>query len=136
MAAKQDLLRARHRLTKLLLRLGQRYPKGGKSWSSRHMAWLRALVLPQPIQQAVKIDYRHAVDVVDRRSEGGHAGITHAACTDIGAGGKTDRGKRERDHHRRVDARNNVEERRCRKSHRDRDNASSRRASADGHVSA
>lgn len=61
-AVKQDLLRARHRLTKLLLRLGQRYPRGGKSWSQRHMAWLRALVLPQPGQQAVKIDYLAEVE--------------------------------------------------------------------------
>jgi transposase len=60
--AKQDLLRARHRLSKLPLRLGQRYPKGGKSWSGRHMAWLRALVLPQPVQQTVKIDYLAEVE--------------------------------------------------------------------------
>jgi transposase len=36
-AAKQDQLRARHRLTKFLLRTGQRPPLGLKAWTERYM---------------------------------------------------------------------------------------------------
>ncbi len=39
-AAKQDQLRARHRLTKFLLRTGQRPPLGLKAWTERYMEWL------------------------------------------------------------------------------------------------
>jgi transposase len=40
-AAKQDQLRARHRLTKFLLRTGQRPPLGVKAWTEAYMAWVR-----------------------------------------------------------------------------------------------
>src|SRR5215218_8028561 len=38
-----DLMRARHRLGKFLLRRDQRYPGPGAAWTARHLAWLRAL---------------------------------------------------------------------------------------------
>src|SRR5512132_3711570 len=37
-----DLMRARHRLGKFLLRRGERYPGPGRAWTSAHMRWLRA----------------------------------------------------------------------------------------------
>jgi transposase len=37
-----DLLRARHQLSKLLLRHGARY-EGGQAWTQRHWAWIHAL---------------------------------------------------------------------------------------------
>jgi transposase len=45
-ATKQDQLRARHRLTKFLLRTGQRSPLGVKAWTERYVEW---------IQQAMRI---------------------------------------------------------------------------------
>src|SRR5262252_3376461 len=40
-AAKQDQLRARHRLGKFLLRHGRRAPAGVKPWTLNYMAWVR-----------------------------------------------------------------------------------------------
>src|SRR6202041_259197 len=42
-AAKQDQLRARHRLTKFLLRTGQRPAPGVKAWTQIYMAWIRQI---------------------------------------------------------------------------------------------
>ena len=39
-AAKQDQLRARHRLSKFLLRQGRRPPAGIKPWTLRYMDWV------------------------------------------------------------------------------------------------
>ena len=39
MGWKQDQLRARHRLTKFLLRTGRRPALGLKAWTERYMAW-------------------------------------------------------------------------------------------------
>jgi transposase len=36
-----DQMRARHRLSKFLLRRGERYTGTGSAWTTRHMAWLR-----------------------------------------------------------------------------------------------
>jgi transposase len=38
--ARADLMRARHRLSKFLLRRGQRY-ENGKAWTRAHQRWLR-----------------------------------------------------------------------------------------------
>ena len=37
-----DLMRARHRLSKFLLRRGERYSGADSAWTARHMGWLRA----------------------------------------------------------------------------------------------
>jgi transposase len=50
-AAKQDQLRARHRLTKFLLRTGQRPPLGLKAWAERYMRWLAQVRYTQPAQE-------------------------------------------------------------------------------------
>ena len=42
-----DLMRARHRVSKLLLRHGHVY-YGGKAWTGAHHAWLRSIRLEQP----------------------------------------------------------------------------------------
>jgi hypothetical protein len=41
--AKEDELRAKHRLTKFLLRHDIRPPKGVKKWTTRYYEWLNAL---------------------------------------------------------------------------------------------
>lgn len=43
-----DLLRARHRLSKFLLRHGRRFTATKSTWSQRHHAWLRAQTWPLP----------------------------------------------------------------------------------------
>jgi transposase len=50
-AAKQDQLRARHRLTKFLLRTGRRPPLGLKAWTERYMRWLTQIRYTQPAQE-------------------------------------------------------------------------------------
>jgi transposase len=61
-AAKQDQLRARHRLGKFLLRTGRRPAVGMKAWTERYMAWVRQVHFEQPAQRATLQDYLHEVD--------------------------------------------------------------------------
>jgi transposase len=55
-AAKQDQLRARHRLTKFLLRTGRRPPLGLKPWTERYMRWLAQIRYTQPAQEVTLRD--------------------------------------------------------------------------------
>jgi transposase len=55
-AAKQDQLRARHRLTKFLLRTGQRPPLGLKPWTERYMRWLAQVRYTQLAQEVTLRD--------------------------------------------------------------------------------
>jgi len=61
-AAKQDQLRARHRLGKFLLRHGVRRPDGMTPWTQRHRTWLTTLHFPQPAAEATWVDYQHEVE--------------------------------------------------------------------------
>jgi transposase len=62
-AAKGDQLRARHRLSKFLLRQSQRPPAGVRAWTVRYHAWLEHGVhFAQPAQTATLLDYVHEVD--------------------------------------------------------------------------
>src|SRR5437879_1369145 len=61
-AAKQDQLRARHRLGKFLLRHGRQPPDGMKTWTRRHRDWLATVRFEALAQQATLVDYRHEVD--------------------------------------------------------------------------
>jgi len=64
-----DLMRARHRLGKLLLRRGERYPGAGASWTNKHLGWLRALRFQDACSQATFHDYLASVELlVGRRS--------------------------------------------------------------------
>src|SRR6266699_1949263 len=58
-AAKQDQLRARHRLGKFLLRHGRRATAGMKTWTRRHRDWLATVRFEALAQQATLVDYRH-----------------------------------------------------------------------------
>ena len=55
-AAKQDQLRARHRLTKFLLRTGRRAPLGAKAWTERFWEWIQQVHYAQPAQEATFLD--------------------------------------------------------------------------------
>ena len=66
-AAKQDQLRARHRLSKFLLRTGQRRAQGVKAWTLGYMAWARQLRFAQAAQESTRLDYLHEVEHMGER---------------------------------------------------------------------
>jgi transposase len=59
-----DLMRARHRMGKLLLRHDVRYDGAGENWSARHRDWLGRIELPDRGSQAALIDYLGAIDAL------------------------------------------------------------------------
>ena len=59
-----DLMRARHRLGKFLLRRGERFPGPGGAWTTKHMAWLRALRFQDACSEATFVDYLAAVELL------------------------------------------------------------------------
>jgi len=62
-----DLMRARHRLSKMLLRREIRWTGPGSAWTTRHMSWLRGLRLEDPCSRAVFVDYLSAVEMLVAR---------------------------------------------------------------------
>jgi transposase len=66
-AAKQDQLRARHRLSKFLLRSGQRPAMGVKAWTLGYMAWVRQIRFTQIAQEFTRLDYLHEVEHMGER---------------------------------------------------------------------
>jgi transposase len=65
--AKQDQLRARHRLGKFLLRTGQRPAQGMKAWTQAYMVWVQQIRYAQMAQEATKLDYLHEVEHMGER---------------------------------------------------------------------
>ena len=61
-AAKKDQLRARHRLGKFLLRRGLRAAAGVKSWTAKHLCWVKTLHFEHAAQEATFLDYLHEVE--------------------------------------------------------------------------
>ena len=62
-----DLMRARHRLSKFLLRRGHRYPHG-HAWTPRHGQWLRSLSF-EGCAQTTFADYCACVELLIARRE-------------------------------------------------------------------
>ena len=60
-AAKRDQLRARHRLSKFLLRHGRRPPVGLHAGTVRYGLWLDTVRFPYPAQELTRLDYVHEV---------------------------------------------------------------------------
>ena len=69
--AKQDQHRARHRLSKFLLRHGRRPPDDvKKSWTQKYLTWIKEQVhFDQPALEATLLDYVHEVDHMAERIE-------------------------------------------------------------------
>ena len=65
-----DLMRARHRLGKFLLRRGERYPGPGGAWTVKHLSWLGALQFPDACSHATFVDYLAAVQLLMGRRQG------------------------------------------------------------------
>jgi transposase len=62
-AAKKDQTRARHRLSKFLLRHGRRPGEGVRAWTQKYGRWVQSQVQFAPVaQQVVLVDYRHEVE--------------------------------------------------------------------------
>jgi len=61
-AAKKDQLRARHRLSKLLLRRGLRPGFASRVWGSSYMQWVKGLRFEQPAFEAAYLDLLHEVE--------------------------------------------------------------------------
>jgi transposase len=68
-ALRQDLMRARHRVSKLLLRHGRIYPGPASTWTVAHRDWLAGQRFDQPPLMLAYIDALAAVDgLVARRA--------------------------------------------------------------------
>jgi len=62
-AAKKDQLRARHRLSKFLLRHGRRPPVGVALWTVKYLEWVKRDVhFAVKAQEATLLDYLHEVE--------------------------------------------------------------------------
>jgi transposase len=59
-----DLMRARHRMGKLLLRHDVRYDGIGDNWTQRHRDWLGKVQLPERGAQATLLDYLGAIEAL------------------------------------------------------------------------
>ena len=64
---RQDSMRARHRLLKMLLRRGMVYP--GKAWTDAHRRWLRGVRFEHAAARAAFDDYLRAIEHLEERLE-------------------------------------------------------------------
>ena len=67
-AVRVDLMRCRHRISKLLLRHGVRFEEG-RAWTDRHHAWLAGIELGWPAAQATFADACGAADALVHRRD-------------------------------------------------------------------
>ena len=63
-AVRGDLMRARQRLSKLLLRHDVRYEDTASAWTIRHRSWLTALNLGERGAQVTLLEYLGAIDAI------------------------------------------------------------------------
>ena len=68
--ARQDLMRAKHRVGKFLLRREVYYPGRGRAWTREHRAWLASLRFADAASEATFADYLHAHDTLAARRDG------------------------------------------------------------------
>jgi transposase len=64
---RRDLMNARHRVSKMLLRHGRVYPKPSSTWSKAHHQWLAGQQFPDPISELAYVDLLAAVDGLTAR---------------------------------------------------------------------
>jgi transposase len=68
-AAKKDQLRARHRLSKFLLRRGRRPLTAMTAWTQKHLTWVKTVHFDHAAQEATMLDYLHEVEHQAERVE-------------------------------------------------------------------
>ncbi len=83
-AAKQDQTRARHRLSKFLLRSGQRAPTGVRPWTRPYLIWVAQLRFTQIARESTRQDYLHEVE---HAGAGCAAGASHHGSGEAGLAG-------------------------------------------------
>jgi transposase len=66
-AARGDLMRARHRLGKLLLRRDMRFPGPASNWTLAHWKWLNQLQFDDTPSRVVLADYMTSVRALEQR---------------------------------------------------------------------
>jgi transposase len=66
-AAKQDQLRARHRLSKFLLRTGQRPAAGVKAWTQAYLSWVKQIHFTPAARESTLLDYLHEIEHMAER---------------------------------------------------------------------
>lgn len=78
--ARQDQHRARHRLSKFLLRHGRRPPEDVKrAWTLKYLTWIKEKVhFDQPALEVTLLDYIHEVDHMAERIQRLEKAITEA----------------------------------------------------------
>jgi transposase len=76
-----DLMRARHRLGKLLLRHDVRYDGAGDNWTARHRDWLGTVDLGDRGAQVTLADYLGAIDALVVRRD-----VLEATIAELAAG--------------------------------------------------
>src|SRR4051812_35154305 len=67
--ARQDPMRAKHRIGEFLLRRELYYPGRGRAWTREHRAWLASLRFADAASEATFADYLHAHDVLLARRD-------------------------------------------------------------------
>lgn len=77
--AREDLMAARNRLSKMLLRKGLVYP-GRTAWTQAHRAWLRSVELPLPAERLVMSEYLQQVVACEERRDRLDAAIAELAA--------------------------------------------------------
>jgi len=77
--AKADQLRARHRLSKFLLRKGLAAPAGVKTWTRKHQDWLRQLNFEHAADGIVFGDYCQQVEAAGERVKRLESELRHCA---------------------------------------------------------
>jgi transposase len=80
--AKADQLRAKHRLSKFLLRQGVHPPAGVRPWSAKHDLWLRQMSFPHDADQVVFEDYMTVVRAAGDRVLRLEAALRSCAAAD------------------------------------------------------
>jgi len=68
--AREDLLRARQRLGKFLLRRGRVYTIGKRAWGLLHRQWLKGLKFEHAADQVTTEDYLAAIEQLEERLRG------------------------------------------------------------------
>jgi transposase len=74
-----DLMRARHRVSKLLLRHGHVYPREKSTWTVEHRHWLAARRFDEPNTELAYIDSLAAVDGLISRRDAIAERLSHVA---------------------------------------------------------
>jgi len=64
---REDLVRARHRLGKFLLRRAITFTPGKRAWTLAHRRWLDSLRFDNPADSVVAADYLLAIDQIEQR---------------------------------------------------------------------